>query len=185
MMIVPTFPLSYDVILPQTLLPKRPVPSYLKIGDILFYDLKSSAIKIMDERDYYPVSIASGYSNDHCMMYIGNNKFIESCPYYYDQEHHQYYGVVITPYELIFLYATNITFASVTTTQEIRNKAVDWAKNKLGTVYGNQGFYCAELIWHAYHAQNVTLDYTTSINTTIDAQYPRLLRNADQLVFYK
>ena len=185
MLILPTFPLSYDIILPQNLLFKTPVPSYLKVGDILFYDLKPSAIKIMEKRDHFPLFIAPGFSNDHCMMYIGNNKFIESCPYYYDQQHHRYYGVVITPYELIFLFATNITFASVNTTQKIRNNAVDWAKNKLGTAYGNEGYFCAGLIWNAYYAKNIILNYTTIYNTTIYAQYPRQLRNAIQIEFYK
>ena len=184
-LILPSFPLTFDVYLPQSLLLKKHVPSFLRIGDILFCDVKTSMMNYAKELNYLPLYFFPGYSNDHCMMYIGNNKFIESCPYYFQSDTNQYTGVVITPYELIFLWATNITFGTVNTSQQIRNGAVEWAKHQLGSPYGKEGFYCGELIWQAYHSRHLTLNYTyLSYHYSYNAFYPQELRIANQVILY-
>ena len=186
LMVLPSFPLPFDVYLPQSLLLKKKVPPFLKIGDILFCDIKTSTVNYVKDFNGIPLYIFPGFSNDHCMMYIGNNKFIESCPYYFQSDTNQYTGVVITPYELVVLWATNITFATVNTSQRIRNGAVDWAKNQLGATYGNKGFYCGELIWNAYHSQHLTLNCSYSFDTySYNANFPRELRIANQVILYK
>lgn len=120
-------------------------------------------------------------------MYIGNNKFIESCPYYARSEPYRYTGVVITPYEVVLLWATNITFGTINTSQHIRDKAITWAKQQLGTPYGGlDGLYCGELIWHAYDEQGLFLSYTPnpSYPHTYAAKYPWILNKSENVSLY-
>jgi len=114
-------------------------------------------------------------SNDHCAMYIGDNRFIEAAPYRMRLLKGNVLGVVISPFWKIQLWATNFTYGSVETTQDILDKAVSWAKTRLGRPYQlifqggtnpnpndasdpfSDHWYCSELIWAAYWNQEVKI----------------------------
>jgi len=177
------------------------VPDDIKVGDILFCDIRPFFLNIWEKINISEFINIEGYSNDHCAMYIGNNKFIESAPYMYKPFKDEWRGVVISPYWKINLWATNITFAYVDCDQKIRNKAVEWAKTQLRCSYevgladGNPNpgdltdenadkWFCSELIWAAYWNNNMKLviDWGSG---TYDAYYILALKAADQVIWYE
>lgn len=143
------------------------LPAYLKVGDIMFCDIKPEILKKIE-----PIGLGlffgmPGHANDHCAMYIGDNRFVEASPYRLRPLYMDVVGVVISPFWKIQLWATNFTYATVDTTQEIRDNAVEWAKTQRGRPYqfivGGPNadpndetdryadyWYCSELIWAAY-----------------------------------
>jgi PKD repeat protein len=143
------------------------LPSHLKVGDIMFCDIKPEILKKIE-----PIGLGlffgmPGHANDHRAMYIGNNRFVEASPYRLRPLHMDVVGVVISPFWKIQLWATNFTYATVDTTQEIRDNAVEGAKTQRGRPYqfivGGPNtdpndetdcyadcWYCSELIWAAY-----------------------------------
>jgi uncharacterized protein YycO len=176
------------------------LPSNIKVGDILFCDIKPTLIETLKNiRPEWHVTI-SGFSNDHCAMYVGNNKFIEAAPYRFNFLTKDFIGVVVSPFWKIKLWATNFTYAYVNTTQEIRNNAVSWAKTQIGEPYqidfrhANPDpsdlsddeanyWFCSELIWAAYWNQNMKLivDFgylQGNASSIID------LKEADQVIWY-
>ncbi len=160
-------------------------PSDLKIGDLLFCDVKSDIQKIADMRGLSQIQSLPGYANDHIAMYVGNNNFIEATPYLFAPFKNEWIGVVITPYWFLKLWATNITFGYVETDQKIRNSAVEWAKKQIGKPYGENGFTCAELIFEAYKKQNFFLNFTWPYNNiTYNAVTPGMIIRSDQVVLY-
>jgi len=176
-------------------------PTDLNVGDILFCDFKS-IFKDAAERfdlDWLSNRNVPGYSNDHCMMYIGNNKFIEATPYLYRPLQKEWTGVVITRFWFINLWATNITFGYVETDQNTRDEAVKWAKKRLLKPYQFMGFpnpdpndpsdefsdswFCSELIWAAYWNQDVKLSVTWG-GKYYNASWVQLLRSSDKVTMY-
>jgi len=140
-------------------------PDSLNIGDLLFCDTDTDVLTYMFE-------LNSGYSNDHCAMYIGNDRFIHaisSLPFVPLSS-----GVCIWSYSDFETYFKNIVFAHVTSASESdRLAAVEWAKGRLGTPYQynqwlqganydpydpddthSNRWYCSELIWAAYYSQS-------------------------------
>jgi len=110
-------------------------------------------------------------------------------------------GVVISPFWKIQLWATNFTYGSVDTTQDIRDKAVSWAQTRLGRPYQlifqgganpypndtsdpfSDHWYCSELIWAAYWNQGVKLivDYGEH---SYNASNVGSLLAADNIILY-
>jgi cell wall-associated NlpC family hydrolase len=176
------------------------IPSYLKPGDILFCDVKPKIVDKLKNIGIDSLININGFSNDHCAMYIGYNRFIESAPYRFNIFKMKIIGVVISPFWKIKLWATNFTYAYVNTSQKIRNDAVDWAKTLLGQPYQFLGgyanpnpsdpsdgksnyWYCSELIWASYWNQNFKLiiDYGYYQHNASSILY---LKDANQVVWY-
>jgi uncharacterized protein YycO len=153
-------------------------PSYLQIGDLLFCDYRPDFASFASSFNIHvpdPVTTYGPY-NDHVALYIGNDMFIEACPYYYDTEEQAWIGVVTTHIGTFNLWATNISYGVLTNvTDEQREGAVAWAKNQLGQPYQETIFprnmdpfdeddptsdhwFCSELIWAAYKHQGVHLE---------------------------
>jgi uncharacterized protein YycO len=133
-------------------------PSFLEKGDLLFCDYNSDFISKLEKYNikyHHPYS-RYGYSNDHVAMYIGNNMFVESCPYYWDKEEETWIGVVTTHYGLLNLWGENISFGLINNiTTEQRKKAVESAIECLGNSYSYLS--CGELISQSYKNQNIDL----------------------------
>ena len=137
----------------------------LNIGDLLFCDINTEVLTHMHE-------VNSGYSNDHCAMYIGDDRFIHAVPLMLSVPLHS--GVCIWSFSQIEKYFTNIVFAHVTdATESDRIAAVEWAKDRIGRPYQyrqwspganynpydpddscSNSWYCSELIWAAYYNQS-------------------------------
>ena len=132
------------------------VPAYVKIGDILCMDKKP-----FFQLPIFPGPVVELYSNDHCALYVGDNKFI----------HASFNGVTIDPYWTFHIWAENLEFATVLTNQNIRDAAVDFAIGQIGKPYqldydlgidaspDAEEWYCAELVWASYFNQGIDLDY--------------------------
>jgi len=109
------------------------IPSNLKRGDIVFFDMKPIWCKLLK------FDGTKGFSNDHCAMYIGNNRFIEASPYrsiFFGPYKNDKLGVVITPRFIFNLWGTNFTFGYVkNATEEQREGAIKWAKTQVGKPY--------------------------------------------------
>ena len=144
------------------------IPTYLEEGDLLFCDGSSSVEKIANQfgLDTSLFHKISGFSNDHVAMYIGDNTFIESFPYYWHSSEKKYYGVVKSNIDLIDFWATNITYGFVKDASfEQKKQAVNWALEKLGQPYGyvggsiyfSDGYYCSELVSEAYESQGLDI----------------------------
>ena len=134
----------------------------LNIGDLLFCDINIEVLTYMHE-------VNSGYSNDHCAMYIGDDRFIHAVPFMPFVPLSS--GVCIWAFSDIEKYFTNIVFAHVTNaTESDKLAAVEWAKERLGRRYQyswwgptanynpydpddsySNRWYCSELIWAAYY----------------------------------
>jgi hypothetical protein len=153
-------------------------PAYLQKGDLLFCDYDpefESFIRSVGLKIHHPFT-PSGAHNDHVAMYIGNDVFVEACPYFYDGKKASWTGVVTTHMATFNLWAENITFGLLSNvTDEQRDAAVSWALDQLGQPYQDGIFpnnadpndehdekadqwYCAELIWAAYLNQGVDLN---------------------------
>jgi len=153
-------------------------PAYLKKGDLLFCDYDpefDSFIQSFNIQVHHPFT-PTGPHNDHVAMYIGNDMFIEACPYFFDEEKGYWVGVVTTHMATFNLWAENITFGILSNvTDEQRNDAVSWAMNQWGQPYQESIFpnnanpndeedekanhwYCSELIWAAYLNQGFDLN---------------------------
>ena len=161
------------------------LPENLNVGDILFCDVKPKIVDKLSKIGLDMFVSISGYSNDHCAMYIGNNLFIESAPYRFNPIKFSITGVVISPFWKLKTWATNFTYAYVNTSQEIRDDAIGWAKKQLGTPYsGSEGMHCSELVWYAYLKQNLKLvvDYG---DYSYNASGIYSLKNADQVIWYE
>ena len=133
-------------------------PSYLKKGDLLFCDFDPDFISKLDRYDivYHQPYSRYGFSNDHVAMYIGDNMFVESCPYYWNEDEQNWIGVVTTHIGLLNLWGNNITYGIINNaTIEQRINAVDWALNKTGNSYSSLS--CGELISQSYKNQNIDL----------------------------
>lgn len=135
------------------------IPSDLKVGDLVFMDVKPYIGVIKEKFGLKHIYISEGYADDHVAMYIGGNKFIESCPYYYRPLQNKWIGVVITPWLMLKTWATNFTFATVNTTQKIRNNAISWAKTQLGKTYPDD-YHCSGLIYNAYKNAGLNLKFS-------------------------
>ncbi len=140
-------------------------PDSLNIGDLLFCDTNTEVLTYLRE-------VNSGYSNDHCAMYIGNDRFIHAAPSLLLVPLSS--GVCIWSYSDFETYFINIVFAHVTSASESdRLAAVEWAKGRLGRPYQynywlqganydpydpddshSNRWYCSELIWAAYYNQS-------------------------------
>jgi len=109
------------------------IPSYLKKGDILFCDIKPIWCK------FFGFNGNKGYSNDHCAMYIGNNRFIEASvylPILFGPHKNDKLGVVVSHKFILNLWATNFTFGYVNNaTSEQIEGAIKWAKKQLLSPY--------------------------------------------------
>jgi uncharacterized protein YycO len=170
----------------------------LNVGDILFCDVRPFFLNIWERINVSDYMSIWGYSNDHCAMYIGNNRFIEAAPYMYKPFKDEWRGVVISPFWKINLWATNISFAYVNCDQKIRDNAVEWAKKQLGSPYewifigsgsdssfgDDDKWFCSELIWASYakNGFNIMVDRGY---TTWDAIDVLSLRRADQVIWYE
>ncbi|MCK4366079.1 MAG: PKD domain-containing protein [Thermoplasmatales archaeon] len=145
--------------------------SSLKVGDIVFCDMKETTIKFLEKRGRAPQGIPGDF-NDHVLMYIGRNRFIESSQYIYRPLKKAYLGVVTTPAWFLNIWATNFMYGTVNTTQDKRNAAVEWAKSQRGTLYGKDGYSCGELVFHAYKNQGVRLYETWWGGSKVDTMFP-------------
>jgi uncharacterized protein YycO len=155
------------------------VPSYLKKGDLLFCDINPKTVEMFSDLNIKTYNFIElyGFSNDHCAMYIGNNMFVEACPYRYDEDTGNWIGVVKTHISTFHLWATNITFVSFSNiSDDQRENAVNWALDRKGAPYQTKSlyqknddpndsfdeysnhWYCSELIWAAYKNQGIDLD---------------------------
>jgi len=160
-------------------------PSDLNVGDLLFCDVKPDILSIANTHGLSQIQSLPGYANDHVAMYIGNNEFIEASPYLFAPLRNEWIGVVISPYWLLKIWATNITFGYVKTEQKIRDAAVKWAKTQIGKPYGKKGYYCGELVFDAYKKQNFVLNFTFFYNnSTHNARFPYMIIRSDQVGLY-
>lgn len=153
----------------------------LKKGDLVFCDVKPIISQTANNNGNNRIYSAKGYSNDHVLMYIGNNRFIESCPYFYNPLKSDWIGVVITPLIVLKVWATNFTYGRVATTQEIKNDAIRWAKTQRGTPYGTNGYYCGELISNAYNNAGIKLTVTYWDGYTYEAREPTGLKSSNNV----
>jgi len=152
-------------------------PEYLEPGDLLFCDYKpdfESFVQSFNIQVHHP-STTIGPHNDHVAMYIGNDMFIEACPYFYDEQRGSWIGVVPTHIGTFNLWAENITFGVLSNvTKSQREAAVTWAMEQIGQPYQEKIFpknadptdnadqnsdhwFCSELIWASYLHQDIDL----------------------------
>ncbi|MFE3845301.1 hypothetical protein ACFL1L_00375 [Thermoplasmatota archaeon] len=164
------------------------VPPYLKKGDLLFCDVKPDFISKLEEYNitYYQPYMRSGLSNDHVAMYIGDNMFIESSPYYWNEDKHSWIGVVTTHIGLLNLWGTNITYGIINNvTIEQKINAVDWALDKIGNSYSN--FSCGELISESYKNQDIDLcpnKYSVNPSSLIHSKQIKIIENENNGFWY-
>ena len=140
------------------------VPAYIQSGDILLMDCRDDSG--IQQRWFIP-----GLHNDHAVMYIGNNSFVSASGKK---------GVHITNYTTLQSVYTNFAFANVTSANlSQKQRAVDFALNRLGAIYQNffwppwfgrkianpyrihptaNMWYCMELPWAAYYNQGIDID---------------------------
>jgi hypothetical protein len=164
------------------------VPNHIEKGDILFCDFDPDFISKLDffNISYYYPSMRYGYSNDHVAMYIGDNMFIESCPYYWDKKQNKWIGVVTTHIGLINLWGENISYGIINNvTDRKKSNAANWALDKIGQSYSF--LECGDLISEAYKNQNVTLcpnSYNVSPKSLINSKYISTINNKDDGFWY-
>jgi len=108
------------------------VPDQIEVGDLLFMDIKPFWCKIFPQM---AAESNPGRANDHVVMYIGNNTFIESNDYsgwfFWKKD-----GVQETHILLFALWATNLTIGKVNGADyNVRQKAVSFAINQTGCRY--------------------------------------------------
>jgi len=160
-------------------------PSYLQMGDLLFCDHRpdfKSFASSFNIHVHDPIT-TYGPSNDHVALYIGNDMFIEACPYNYNDEKQAWIGVVTTHIGTFNLWATNISYGILTNVTEAqREGAVAWAKTQLGQPYQERIYprnmdpfdeddptsdhwFCSELVWAAYLHQGVSLADSSMVVT--------------------
>jgi len=156
------------------------VPPYLKKGDLLFCDFNPDFTSKLDEYNitYHQPYSKSGFSNDHVAMYIGDNMFVESCPYYWDKDEQNWIGVVTTHIGLFNLWGKNITYGVFSNlTNEQREGSINWALNELGAPYRSSWWFsdnnltywwCGDLISESYKSQNINLSNYNSFVTPND-----------------
>ena len=103
------------------------VPKVVQRGDIAFCDVRPSL----------PFHKMPGYADDHALMYIGNNRFIESTaliPWYYNGSKGWdlcKLGVLKTGFIYLNLWATNIIYGTViNATESQRDAAIKWANEQ-------------------------------------------------------
>ena len=110
------------------------VPSIIKKGDIAFCD---------HNRPLLPgYRNDNNFANDHVLIYLGNNRFIESTAifpcFYKGSEGWDLckLGVRKSSFCLLNFWATNITFGTVRNVSESqRDNAVEWAKTQIRHPY--------------------------------------------------
>jgi hypothetical protein len=154
------------------------VPSYLKKGDLLFCDFNPDFIKLIEKLNIniFDPHIISGSNNDHVAIYVGDNMFVEACPYHWDEKREIWIGVVTTHISMFNLWGTNITYGLISNvTIEQREGAINWALNELGNPYNsfrifkfsenNYNYWrCGDLISESYKNQNINLsDYDSFV----------------------
>lgn len=134
------------------------VPNYLEKGDLLFCDFDPDFINKLEKFNitHYQPYKKNGYGNDHVAMYIGDNMFVESCPYHWDEDEHNWIGVVTSHIGLFNLWGDNITYGIINNaTTNQKHNAVNWALDKLGDPYSYLN--CGELITESYKNQDIDL----------------------------
>ena len=164
------------------------VPTYLKKGDLLFCDFDYDFLKLLKKYNitHYNPYIRPGYSNDHVAMYIGDNMFIESSPYYWDGNEKEWIGIVTTHIGMFHMWGENFTYGIVkNVSNNQRNNAVDWALNQIGNDY--YFLECGELISESYKKQNITLTdkkYYIGPKALIDSNKTIIVKNQDNGLWY-
>jgi len=158
------------------------VPSYLKKGDLLFCDYNPNFIESIEKFNIktFDPHINSGPHNDHVAMYIGDNMFVEACPYHWDENQQIWIGVVTTHIGLLNLWGANITYGVFSNlTDDQRQGAINWALNESGSpymswwmlMYNNSNltyWWCGDLISESYKSQNINLTNYDSFVTPND-----------------
>jgi len=104
---------------------------------------------------------------EHSAMYIGNGEILDA----------SFYGIIVSPIE-VFYKKNQAMILRVKTTDEIREKAVEFAKSKVGYPFklnwmlkqqDGDSYYCSELIWAAYYnASNGTIN--------LDSRDPKMIQ---------
>ncbi len=164
------------------------VPSYLKKGDLLFCDINSDFISELDRFNiiYHKPYSRYGYSNDHVAMYIGDNMFIESSPYHWDEDKQSWIGIVTTHIGLLNLWGNNFTYGVLNNvTDEERSNAINWALEKLGEPYSN--LYCGELVYESYKNQDIDLcpnKYFVTPNSLIHSKQIKIIEEKNNGFWY-
>lgn len=164
---------------------KLSVPSYLKKGDLLFCDINTDFISKFNNsyNRLYPIN---GYSNDHVAMYIGDNMFIESCPYHWDEDKQSWIGIVTTHIGLLKLWGNNFTYGVLNNvTNEERTNAINWALDKIGESYLN--LYCGELVYESYKNQDIDLcpdTYFVTPNSLINSKQINIIEEKNDGLWY-
>ncbi|MCK4365388.1 MAG: hypothetical protein KAW45_05010 [Thermoplasmatales archaeon] len=140
------------------------VPDCVEAGDILIIDVGG-----WDESEAWKVP---GPYNEHSVLYVGDNKFIEADSINGVEEH--------TNYAHFYTRAKNLVFLRVKSANSSQKQAaIDWAYDRIGTPYQvpieppwfglkianpNLPFptadelYCMELVWAAYYNQSIDID---------------------------
>jgi hypothetical protein len=112
--------------------------------------------------------------------------FVESCPYYWDEDEKVWIGIVTTHYGLLNLWGTNITFGILNNiTYEQREKSVEWTLNQLGNPYSYLS--CGELIYQSYKNQNIDLypnKYYISPYNLKQSKYVKIIENINDDFWY-
>ena len=163
-------------------------PSYLKKGDLLFCDFDPDFISKLDRYNivYHQPYSRYGFSNDHVAMYIGDNMFVESCPYYWNEDEQNWIGVVTTHIGLLNLWGNNITYGIINNaTIKQRTNAVNWALDKLGNSYSYLS--CGELVSQSYKNQDFDLSpnkYFVSPYSLIQSKQIKIIENENNGFWY-
>jgi len=164
------------------------VPPYIKKGDLLFCDVNPDFMSKLDEYNitYHHPYMRSGFSDDHVAMYIGDNMFVESCPYYWDKGEQNWIGIVTTHIGLFNLWGNNITYGIIKNiTFEQRRNAVDWALDKLDDPYSDM--YCGELVSESFKNQDIDLcpnKYVVTPYSLIESKQIRIIENENNSYWY-
>lgn len=188
--------------------------SNLRVGDILFCDVKPIWLKLLD------LHSNRGFSNDHCAFYMGKNRFIEAVDY--SLFGNVLDGVQFTPTWFFHCWATNITYGTVTNAScHQKDQAFQFILDQYNEPYqyGWPGFddymswhcnpdidnpnspyyypddpylncwFCSEIIWAGYLRQGINIDATPNPIQDVDGEYYYLvtvddIRNSENITLY-
>jgi uncharacterized protein YycO len=192
MSIVPSISGSFEKISPLSFIKTNDeikVPDCVEAGDILIIDVAG-----YDESEAWKMP---GPYNEHAVLYVGNNHFIEADAKNGVEEHNTYAHFYIRAKNLVFLRVKSANLSQ-------KQAAIDWIYDRIGTPYqeplgfpwyglkiANPDFpnpaankwYCMELVWAAYYNQGI--DIATKNGVEEHNTYAHFYIRTKNLVFLR
>ncbi|MCX6667689.1 MAG: YiiX/YebB-like N1pC/P60 family cysteine hydrolase [Euryarchaeota archaeon] len=190
MSIVPSISGSFEKLSPLSFIKTNDeikVPDCVEAGDILIVDCR------YDESIWYK---PPGPYNEHAVLYVGNNYFIEA-----DSKN----GVEVRNYAHFHKHK-NLVFLRVKSANlSQKQAAIDWAYDRIGAPYqtwrapwfwlkiANPDFpnptankwYCMELVWAAYYNQGIDIDKNEWVFTLGGVLGEEIINDNDIEIIYR